>query len=242
MDVKYLVTGTGRSGTVFMARLLTSVGLPCGHEMIFSHDGIDGAVARLRGDKPLELSWASRASYVNNCWVEHNNWLPDPKAVVAESSYMAAPFLSHQCLDSAKVVHVVRDPVRVVNSFCNYIDFFKSHSPSNDYEHFIYARLPELGSKMPQYDRAALYWVRWNQMVERSSPAYFHRVEDGPAGVLGFLGKAGPCFSDASINTFRKSVNERFTPNKVESSVVRDEFVALGKKYGYTMRSDYLVL
>ena len=39
MKLKYLVTGTGRSGTVYMARLLTSLGIPCSHEMIFDYRG-----------------------------------------------------------------------------------------------------------------------------------------------------------------------------------------------------------
>ena len=31
----FLVTGTGRCGTVYMAELLTSLGIPCGHESLF---------------------------------------------------------------------------------------------------------------------------------------------------------------------------------------------------------------
>jgi hypothetical protein len=32
MGMRYLVVGTGRCGTVYMAKLLSSVGVPCGHE------------------------------------------------------------------------------------------------------------------------------------------------------------------------------------------------------------------
>lgn len=39
MNVKYVVTGTGRCGTGFMSKLLTSAGVPCGHEAIFGPGG-----------------------------------------------------------------------------------------------------------------------------------------------------------------------------------------------------------
>lgn len=34
----FLVTGCGRSGTMYTARLLSALGMPCGHESQFSHD------------------------------------------------------------------------------------------------------------------------------------------------------------------------------------------------------------
>jgi len=49
----------------YMAKLLSSVEIPCGHETIFSIDGLDGARQRLSGEKTLGLSaiskWASVA-------------------------------------------------------------------------------------------------------------------------------------------------------------------------------------
>lgn len=38
--LKYVVTGAGRSGTGYMSKLLTSVGIPCGHEQVFGLDGM----------------------------------------------------------------------------------------------------------------------------------------------------------------------------------------------------------
>lgn len=37
--MKVIVTGTGRCGTGFMARVLTEAGIPCGHERVFTHWG-----------------------------------------------------------------------------------------------------------------------------------------------------------------------------------------------------------
>lgn len=242
MRLSYLVTGTGRSGTVFMARLLTSVGIPCSHEMIFDHRGLECAENRLKGQQYMQLSWASRAKYENGKWTELDQWLPDCKEIQAEASYMAAPYLSSPVLKDARVIHVVRDPVKVVNSFCNYIDFFKQETPSNDYEHFVYSHVPELKERLPQYDRAALFWIRWNRMIEKSEPQLLHRIEDGASRVLTFLGKSGPCFSDDQINSFKKPVSETFSIDKIKSKLIMDEFVSLGRSYGYPMLSQYLLV
>jgi hypothetical protein len=37
---RFVITGTGRCGTVFTARLLTNVGVPCGHEDVFTKKGV----------------------------------------------------------------------------------------------------------------------------------------------------------------------------------------------------------
>ena len=64
MNLKYLVTGTGRCGTVYMARILTSIGIPCGHETIFDYRGTRGARKRLFGEEQLRLSFVACA--INN--------------------------------------------------------------------------------------------------------------------------------------------------------------------------------
>jgi hypothetical protein len=240
MTLKYLVTGTARSGTVFMARLLTSVGVPCAHEAVFGYDGLQMAKRRLLGEKPIEPSWVSQSRMDKGQWEELERWMPDAHQIVAESSYMAAPFLADACLSGVRVIHVVRDPIKVVNSLCNYLDYFRSPTPQNRYEEFVYERLPELAGDMGHYDRAALYWARWNRMVV--APALFHRVEDGPDPVLAFLGVTGTPFADTAVNSFKKPTSERFTINKIKSKAVMDEFLSLGVEYGYTMKSDYLLV
>ena len=48
IDLEYLVTGTGRCGTVNLAMTLTSVGVPCSHERFFNGNSLEEAVAMLR--------------------------------------------------------------------------------------------------------------------------------------------------------------------------------------------------
>jgi len=110
--LKYLVTGTGRCGTVYMARLLTLAGIPCGHESIFDWKGITWAKRRLAGEVPLELSSISTIRLENGRWSPEPEWLTDVEAIEAESSYMAAPFLEESFLSETKVIHLVRHPIK----------------------------------------------------------------------------------------------------------------------------------
>lgn len=50
--LKYLITGTGRCGTGYMAQVFKSAGVPCGHEAVFSYDGPGE-----HGDWQADSSW-----------------------------------------------------------------------------------------------------------------------------------------------------------------------------------------
>lgn len=57
-DLKYIVAGTGRSGTGYVSRLLTELGSRCGHEVVFTPWGIRGWVAKQCG-LDGEAAWTS---------------------------------------------------------------------------------------------------------------------------------------------------------------------------------------
>src|SRR6516225_10533359 len=97
--LSFLIVGTGRSGTVYLARLLTGVGIPCSHERVFNGNDIDDAIRALEapGGKNSECS-----RYFG---------LDEHTLPLAESSYMAVPFLLHPWLADAAIIHVVRDPL-----------------------------------------------------------------------------------------------------------------------------------
>jgi len=240
-QLKYIVTGTGRCGTVYVARLLSQIGVPCGHETIFMSDGIQRALRRLVGDERLDLSFCS-----TNNRQSDGTWFPsgltwvDPDQIVADSSYMAAPYLSE--FQSAKIIHLVRHPVRVVNSFCNYLDYFKSNDPQNDYERHIYGVLPELTEKMSQYDRGALYYVLWNDLIEQRTDKITHRIEDGPQKLLKMLGFQDKhhTFDDPNVNSFQHP-RQRFCVDDL-SEEIWDLFKESGAKYGYNLSSEYLLI
>lgn len=86
--IKYIVTGAARSGTGYVAQVLKSAGMPCGHEAIFSHGGLDSAKLAV---------------------LQH-------PALLVDSSWLAAPFLVDEWLEGVTVIQVVRDPRKAVES------------------------------------------------------------------------------------------------------------------------------
>lgn len=232
--LNYIVTGTGRCGTVWTARFLTSVGINCGHETIFDWKGLHWAKKRLQEEVPLELSFvAQKEKHKDESFTPMEIWV-DLTKVEADSSYLAAPFLKENILRGTKIIHIVRDPFKVINSFCNYLGYFSNTTGNNSYEQIIYRFLPELKSeKLNAYDRAALYWVRWNQMIEPSAH-FFYRVEDPPELLLKFLNKnTDRYFQNTKVNSWQKPIEKPFDISMISNDMIKRECFHLAKKYGY---------
>lgn len=231
MTLKYLVTGTGRCGTVFMARFLTSVGLPCGHESFFDWCGIHIARKRLSGEHKPNLSHASTR---NDGDPQASQWLSKDAELVAESSYLAAPYLKDEALTGVPVIHVVRHPVSVVNSFCNFIEYFAQADTTDSYQRSIYSHVPALKQEMPRFDRASLFYVEWNEMIERADPAFFHRIEDSKQGLADFLGVSlEGAYAYNRANTYARWTDTPFDVTKIESDEIRRRFIDIARRYGY---------
>jgi len=220
-----------------MARFLTSVGILCGHETVFDYCGIGAARKRLSGQEKLELSRCSSVSFdAGTKQYTCVSWHPDVQSVVADSSYMAAPFLKEDILQDADIIHVARNPVKVINSFCNNLNYFNDPNSIDPYERFILGNVPELKMSMPQYDRAALYYVMWNTMIEESNPDLFFRIEDDCVGLLKFLNlDAGVThYNDTKTNVFEKIKEDSFCDYKqIESLQIRNELIKMAYRYGY---------
>ena len=240
MNLKYIIASTGRSGTVYMARLLTSVGVPCGHESIFTWQGIEKAKNILCDSHKPNLSYTSSMDFVDGIWIPKEKWLENIDEIEAESSYMAVPFLSDECLKDTKIIHVVRNPIKVINSFCNHIGYFKEKTPQNIYEEFIYSFLPELKEEMSYYERSSLYYIRWNQLIEKANPDLFHRIEDNPIKIFDFINKNGDYFNDKKINTYKSRTNDYFNLHKIQSEIIKSELIQIMKKYNYSMGANFL--
>jgi hypothetical protein len=236
--LKYIVTGTGRSGSVYLAKLLTSLGIPCGHECCFDWRGWDLAQKRLNGLESFEISHVSLTNSKNQSipkWVDEDQ-------IIADSSYMAAPFLNK--LENVKIIHIVRNPIKVVHSFVNDFYYFKEKYPSNKYEEFIYEHRPELTQIMSQEERAIQYYISWNRMIEKQLEGrnyLFFRVEDSIDPILDFLEVEKPkkYFNDRRANT-RQKPKKRFSLNEMPNNQLKEEFIEMGKRYGYSMGQIYL--
>lgn len=241
IDLKYIVTGTGRCGTVYMAKLLTSLGIPCGHETIFDYDGIDAAKTRILEPVSLSISHLSSIEYIpeKDQFVSSESWLENINDIVADSSYMAAPFLSEF---NAKIIHVIRNPIRVINSFTNHLDYFEKKEPTNKWEKFIYDILPELKCEMTQYERASLFYVLWNDLIEEKSQIRM-KIEEKPNELLSFLKKDNSVnYSKNKVNSIVKKEKDKFTIDQIKSKEIKKRLSIKGKKYQYQIESDYLIL
>lgn len=232
IKLKYIVTGTGRSGTVYLANLLTKCGLPCGHEGIFTPWGLDEALARLDGRSPLLVSAISRES----C----GNWFDGVTDIVADSSYMAAPYLDLALLRDVRVIHVVRHPMDVINSFVIGLNYFQDWLPSDVWHQFMYTHIPELRLDYHPLDRAALYYVRWNRMIETRSaglPYFFCPVETIARDLFAYLGHR--C-EDEKLLAARK-VNGRmdgkpeYRFEDIPTPSIRRELRDMAERYGYPL-------
>lgn len=172
ISLDYLIVGTGRSGTVGGAKLLNSLGIPCGHECIFTNKGFDS--------KNKKNSKAA-------IWCGEKNEFQDLRA---ESSYMACPFIK-DLNPETQIIHLVRNPFDVVASFVYGLKYFQFNKPSNSYENFIYHHLPVLKENLEPIERAVTYYIQWNEMIEFNSfgKKYIkHQVEDGNKKLLDKIG------------------------------------------------------
>jgi hypothetical protein len=235
IKLQYLVVGTGRSGTVYVAKLLTAAGFPCSHERIFT------------GGDPAEAARILEAGGKNSeCSTHFGLEFAGPP--VAESSYMAVPFLEHEALRHCSLIHVVRDPLKVLRSFLNNILFFRE----NRFEHchaqeqFIRTHLPHLDLLPDPASRACYYYLRWNQMVQEAAAGrkyLLYRIETGAQPVLDFLGRASTVvLPDDTCNAYHKwpehmRVASNLPPisdEEIQRCVLWKEVASLAAAWGYS--------
>lgn len=167
MKLKYLITGTGRCGTLNAAHNLTKAGVVCGHESIFDLKGVDGAKKRLNGEMDIY------ASNISTDFRNESIWF-DPLLLRADSSYMAAPFLKDEILKDVTIIHLLRDPLKVISSFIKNLGYFKTLE--NPWEKFICSHVPSILNFESQLERACEYYYQWNHMVAQH-PTITHEIE-----------------------------------------------------------------
>jgi len=206
-----VVTGTGRSGTGFAASWLTSAGLPCGHEAFFTFTGWDGAVNLMRRRPEL----------------------------VAESSWLAAPWLDKPQLSDALLIHQVRHPRKVAES-C----MLQSPGCTPPYLSYMEAHCPIIAAYDDDLNKAVARWIFWNRMIDDAGvgrPSYLWRVEDGEAGVLAWLQQWGLVSEDVDPATLY--ANRRHNPHRQDVAAVarwddiaaelRAPLLEMMERYGY---------
>jgi hypothetical protein len=156
---RFVITGTGRCGTGYLAQLFRAMEIPCGHESIYTPLG--------------PQDWTIRR---------------------ADSSWLAAPFLKDL---QATVIHLVRNPLDVLNSFMG-IGFFDDEADEHGhYRQFAELHCPEAFTEDTPLERACRFIVLWNAKIEPHRDVLV-RVEDmRPAVMRELMHLVG---SDAAID------------------------------------------
>jgi hypothetical protein len=154
-----LATGTGRCGTGYFARVLNSTGMQCSHEGLF------------RTDHPAETRRRIQERIDNAWW----GW-------EAESSWLAAPHLWRPEMEGMTVVHLVREPKKVIDSQMRIRAFDRE---DDTFYRWQLRWLPEL-AEMEPVERAVYFYVKWNAMIEPFASLRW-RIEDDVCGLLSLL-------------------------------------------------------
>lgn len=204
-----LVTGTGRCGTGYMSKVLTSVGVKCTHERVFTLEGWQYALEHLK---------ARRRN-------PHWGWQ-------ADSSWLAAPFLQKPELHCLTVVHLVRHPKKVIES--NLRLHFFTHPHYGPYFRWMAKFIPKIDDFDTSQDKVVYWYLKLNQISEARADL-FHRVENDPVMLLN---KLGIDWHDKEIydNTEYNS-RPGYGPVEFDIDAIRpelkDRLLAMTEQYGY---------
>jgi hypothetical protein len=222
IKLDFIITGTGRCGTLYSSNLFTTLGIPCSHEAIFTPKGFNWALKVMSGEKALENSVISKEEKIK-C---------DGSSIRAESSYMAAPFIKY--FPHSSIIHVIRNPIKVVSSFINMGFFSKEITPeSNPYEYFMHSNVPELKEDIPPLDKACLYWAEWNRLIEHSGRVgYQQRIEDCKDGLVQFLG-VNKILNLPKVCNASKSRNFNWSTSDIQNPKIKKILKDVASRYGY---------
>ncbi len=158
---RILITGCGRSGTQWIARLLKELHLPVTHEQVYRQD--------LQPDtfniKAMEGRWLEKETSI-------------------EVSWLAGPFVKQQP-DDVFVWHQLRDPLKVVRCWASHgylnTEAIKTVHPPLAVGAYIHQFLPEcsIGTDL---QRAVQYVLKWTRLIVRTVDSRIYaeryRVED----------------------------------------------------------------
>lgn len=205
-----VVTGTGRCGTGYIAQVLTSAGCPCSHEGVFNRAG-------------WEKAWELMQLRIANPHWEHH----------AESSWLAAPFIQRPELKDVTVVHLVRHPKDVMDSFLRLMVY--THPTYGPYYQWMAEKLPKLNALDRPEDRAAYWYIKLNQMIEPRADV-FHRVEDDPRELLEKLGieTTNTLFNNKKYNTRPGYGPSNVTLEDISEPILRMQLLQMTERYGYS--------
>jgi hypothetical protein len=232
------VTGSGRSGTGYIAQILGAAGLRCGHEALFG--------PRTRSVPDFER-WDGDASWLAAPFVTDLpsgtvvlHQLRDPPEVVASwygLRFLApnGPYSLRRLSGPARLVwHELKTRVQRARGENIFV--------ARDYELFVARHEPEVLEGDTTLDRCMRYWVAWNERVERAADVrhlryHRYRIEDladeWPVILeLLHLPRDRP-LPAASADANTRARHDAAGLRELSECPVFDRFRALAHHYGY---------
>ncbi len=210
--LRYLVIGTGRSGTGFMSKLLSLNNIPCGHEEICGY--------------PVE----------RDCYIENirNTQLK------AESSWLAVPFLEDigKHYPDIRYILIVRHPVNVIKSFVE-LDFFKDTNMGGALQ-LVKRTIPGI-DKLNPVESSMKYYIEWHKMISRflrtTNHTVIHLENIEYFKLRLFLKKPFIKKLDEVVNTKPKTntISKGDLIKKIHESDMYTDFRQRAESYGYNV-------
>jgi hypothetical protein len=229
---RFVIAGCSRSGTTYMAKLMSNLGLACGHERIFN-------IWRICGIGELTEPMV-------------NFFEADSKQ--GDASFLSIPYLN-QLPEGTVILHQVRNPLEVIRSHMG-IRFFADPPVPSIYlanEHaqildFLRKHSPEMFQTDSEIARCMRYWYFWNRIAEEAksnaSLTYLrYRVEDiDPALMRRIVLSIQPDFDEnkcrQALDLLGKKTNTRprdttWTWDNLPSGLEKDQVLKQSRLYGY---------
>ena len=242
--INLVVTGTGRCGTTYLAKLLTSLHYFCGHESIFNYEDEEIIKKRLL-NKDYTLSICSQSTANVRFHEDKMNWV-NLDEIKADSSYMAAPYLNWKELSNIKIIHLYRNPLDVIRSFVHDLDYFSKNHPNEKniynelgFEQKIWKFLPLLSDIDNQLERACYFYIEWNKLITKNcknKKVLEIKIEDDDKiqKIKKFINikENFDYFDDKKENT-RNIKNKKIKLKEIPSGKIKDKIIEImfEKKY-----------
>ncbi len=179
--MKLIITGTGRSGTAYMYKLFNLLGVPCGHEEVYSAYG-----KRSWSDGYSEAKWRS------NERMNEGHTFPGDE-FMADSSFAAMPWIPFMDDDETIIYHIVRDPATAwVSQMSSHVGTPTGQALQAQGQHGgFWSRLPddaevgpyvsfmetfgEYGPKGEPLSRSISYMRYWTEKIHFFSQRFDHK-------------------------------------------------------------------
>lgn len=230
--LKFIVTGTGRCGTLYLSKLLSFCNVFCGHETIFDYSSWNIILQRLFNQKQLTLSKIAKNTY--------GDYLEN-KPIEADSSYMAMPYLHLNIFKDCKFIHLVRHPENVINSFCHNLNYFYDEPNQNinefnkKYLNFIYRHVPDIKKYKNPYERAACFYLYWNNQIEekiKNKNKILIKIEEiNNKSFEEFINIKIP--EDFNKILVDKNTEKKFRLKDIRNKKLKSEIINFCQKYDY---------